>query len=133
MTPELTVLALAGLLQCATLVVFAALANLQLGTKKTLSPRDHGNLAEQADPKTARLYRAFNNHTENLILFAIGVLVISLADLSTGFSAILAWTYLGARVLYLPCYYFGLVPWRSLVWGVGWAATVLLLAHPLLL
>ncbi len=127
MTPELTALALAALLQCVTLVAFASLANAQLGVKRTLSSRDGDDLLTDVTPLVARLARAFDNHTENLVLFAIAVCVISLADKSTGFSGMIAWVYLGSRVLYVPCYAFGLVPWRSLIWGIGWAATVLLL------
>lgn len=40
MTPELTALALAGLLQAAQYALMAVPANLELGAAKTLSPRD---------------------------------------------------------------------------------------------
>lgn len=40
MTPELTALALAGLLQAAQLVVFAIPANRELGPDWTAGPRD---------------------------------------------------------------------------------------------
>jgi len=131
MTPELTVLALAALLQCAQFVLMAALVNLEVGPAKTMSPRDPdrmgGPLADQVSPRTGRLVRALNNHFESLILFAIAVTVLTFGDRSTGLSGVLAWVYLGARVLYVPAYYYGLVPWRSLIWGVGWGVTVLLL------
>ena len=136
MTPELTVLALAGLLQGLQFALMAIPANLELGPGKTLSPRDPDRLgkplAEQVSVKTSRLFRALNNHFEALILFTLAVAVISLADKGTGFSAICAWTYLGARVLYVPAYYFGLVPWRSLIWFVGFSATMLMLLSALI-
>ncbi len=37
-----------------------------------------------------------------------------------------------ARVLYVPAYAFGWVPWRSLIWAVGLVATLLLLVAALL-
>jgi len=40
MTPELTALALAGLLQVAQYVLMSIPANLELHPKKTLGPRD---------------------------------------------------------------------------------------------
>jgi len=40
MTPELTTLTLAGLLQCLQFGLVSVTANLELGPAKTLSPRD---------------------------------------------------------------------------------------------
>lgn len=123
MTPELTVLAYAALLQAAQFALVSVTANLELSPAKTMSPRDKGSLADQLSTKPARLLRAMNNHFEGLILFTIAVTLVTLADTGTGFTAICAWTYLGARILYVPAYYFGLTPWRSIVWFAGFLAT----------
>ena len=132
MTPELTALALAGLLQAVQYVLMAVPANLELGPAKTLSPRDPDRLGkplvEQVSPVTGRLFRALNNHFEGLILFTIAVVVVTLGNQSTPVTATCGWTYLAARVLYIPAYAFGLSPWRSVVWSVGWGATVLMIA-----
>jgi hypothetical protein len=48
------------------------------------------------------------------------------------FTAACAFTYLVARVLYVPAYYFGWAPWRSLIWFVGFAATTLILLAALI-
>ena len=131
MTPELTVLTLAALLQVVQYLLMAIPANLELGPGKTLSPRDPDRLKQplidQVSLGTGRLFRALNNHFEGLILFTIACVVVTLADQSTPFTAACAWTYLAARVLYIPAYYFGLVPWRSLIWAVGFGATTLML------
>lgn len=136
MTPELTVLTLAGLLQGVQFVLMSVPANLELGPAKTAGPRDPDRLGkpliEQVSPKTGRLFRALNNHFEALILFTIAVVVITLGDKGTGFSAACAWTYLGARILYIPAYYFGLTPWRSLIWFVGFLSTMLMLLSALI-
>ena len=136
MTPELKVLAYAGLLQCLQFALMALPTNLELGTKKTAGPRDPNRLGaplvDQVSPKTGRLIRAFNNHFEALILFSIAVVVISLGDKNTGFTAICAWVYLGARVLFIPAYYFGLSPWRSFIWFIGFFATMLMLLSTLI-
>ena len=128
MTPELTALALAVLLQTAQYGWMSIMANRELGVGKTSSPRDYsrlgGPIESQVSDKTGRLIRALNNHFEGLILFTAAVVIISLGDKNTGFSAICAWTYLGARILYVPAYYFGLRPWRSLIWFVGFFATL---------
>ena len=127
MTPELTALSLAGLLQVVQYVLMAVPANLELGPGKTSSPRDRdrlgGDLVDQLSTRTARLYRALNNHFEGLILFTLAVVVVTLSGQSTAFTAACAWTYLGARILYVPAYAFGWRPWRSLIWAVGFIAT----------
>ena len=131
MTPELTVLALAGLLQAGQFVLMAVPANLELGPAKTLGPRDGLDLKAQVSPRTGRLIRALDNHFEALILFIVAVVVVTLAGRSSGFTAAMAWTYLAARILYVPAYALGWVPWRSVIWSVGWAATVAMLVASL--
>ncbi len=136
MTTELTVLALAALLQVVQFMLMAIPVNLEVGTAKTLSPRDAdrlgGALVDQVSTRTARLVRALNNHFEALILFTIAVLVITLSGQSTPFTGICAWLYLGARILYVPAYAYGWVPGRSIIWGVSFGATVAMLLAALM-
>jgi len=136
MTPELTALTLAALLQVVQFLLMAVPVNLELGPAKTMSPRDPaqmgGAMIDQINPKTARLVRALSNHFEGLILFGIACIVITVSGQSTGLTAACAWIYLVARVAYVPAYYFGLVPWRSLIWAVGFGATTLMLLAALL-
>jgi uncharacterized MAPEG superfamily protein len=122
MTPELTTLALAALLQAVQFILFAVPANLELGTGYTSSARDRPP-SRQLSEKTARLQRALNNHFEGLILFTIAALVVTLSDQSTPFTATCAYAYLVARLLYIPAYAFGWRPWRSVIWAIGFFAT----------
>lgn len=136
MTTELTVLTLAALLQVVQFVLMSVPANLELGQGKTLGPRDPDRLGkpliEQVSARTGRLFRALNNHFEGLILFSIACLVITVSGQSTGLTGTCAWIYLIARVLYVPAYAFGWVPWRSLIWAVGFLATTIMLVAALL-
>lgn len=136
MTPELTALTLAALLQVLQVVLMAVPANMELGRGKTFSPRDPDRmekpLMEQVSPRTARLHRAMNNHFEGLILFTIACGVIAVSGQSTGFTAACAYVYLAARILYVPAYAFGWVPWRSIIWAVGFLATFLMLLAALI-
>ncbi len=136
MAPELTVLALAGLLQVVQYTLMSVTANLELGTAKTASPRDPQRLGkplmEQVSPRTGRIYRALDNHFEGLIMFTLAVVVVTLSDQTTLFTATCAWIYLGARIVYVPAYAFGWSPWRSLIWGIGFLATVAMLVAALL-
>ncbi|MGB4788527.1 MAG: MAPEG family protein [Lentibacter algarum] len=126
MTPELTALALAALLQAVQFVLYAIPANLELGPGYTMSARDRPPSREMS-ARTARLGRALDNHFEGLILFTIAVLVVTLGQAASPFTAACAWVYLGARVLYIPAYAYDLRPWRSLVWAVGFFATLLMI------
>lgn len=126
MTPELTILTLAALLQVVQFVLYAVPANREIGPGYTMSARDR----EPSRPlslRTARLGRAFDNHFEGLLLFAIATLVIHLSGQSNAFTAACGWIYLIARILYVPAYAFGLRPGRSIIWSIGFLATVALL------
>ena len=136
MTPELTALTYAALLQCVQFALMAIPANMELGTGKTASPRDLDRLGKPMidllSVKTARLARAMNNHFEGLILFGIAISVISLSDQTNAITAAAAYAYLGARVLYIPAYYYGWTPWRSYIWFVGFFSTMVILITALL-
>lgn len=131
MTPELTALTLAGLLQTLQYAAFAVPANMELGTGYTSSARDRPPSRQLSD-RTGRLQRALNNHFEGLILFTLAVVVVTLGQQSTSLTQTCAWLYLAARVLYIPAYAFGWRPWRSAIWGVGFGATVTMLVAALL-
>ncbi|WP_265500750.1 MAPEG family protein [Paracoccus beibuensis] len=129
MTTELTVLALAVILQGLQFVLFSVLANLQVGPKVAMGPRDN---APTLKGQAGRAQRALSNHFEGLVLFTAAVLVVTLGEQATGFTATCAWIYLIARVIYLPAYLLGWVPWRSVIWAIGFAATMLMILASLL-
>ena len=129
MTPELTVLAFAALLQIVQFSMYSIAANLQIGPEVAMGPRDR---PVQLTGLAGRLQRALNNHFEGLILFTIAVLVVTLGEQSTPLTRTCAWVYLAARVAYVPAYALGLVPWRSVVWIAGFAATVTMIVASLL-
>ena len=131
MTTELTVLTLAALLQGVQFVVYAVPANRELGPGYTMSARDRDPSRALSD-RTARLGRALDNHFEGLILFGIAVGVVQMSAQNTAFTAACAWVYLIARVLYVPAYAMGLRPHRSLIWVIGFAATMLMLLAALI-
>ncbi|NIZ12901.1 MAPEG family protein [Phaeobacter sp. HF9A] len=136
MPPELTALTLAALLQIFQIALMAVSANLELQPGQTLGPRDRdrlgGDLQDMVSKRTARLFRAMNNHFEGLILFSIACVAVTLADKSSPLTAACAYGYLAARVLYIPAYALGWTPWRSLIWAVGYLATTLMLIAALL-
>ncbi len=129
MTAELTALAAAVLVQIATLVIMALVANLHLGTRITAGPRD-GPLPP-IPKRLGRLMRAVTNGFEGLAMFAPAALIIAVSGQSTTLTVTAAWVYVAARILYLPAYAFAWVPWRSAIWAAGFAATLVLLVSAL--
>jgi len=130
MTPELTVLALAILLQALQFALYAVPANRDLGTGYTSSARDRPPSRDMA-PRTARLGRAMDNHFEGLILFTAAVTLVTLSGQASALTAGCAWAYLGARILYVPAYALGWRPWRSAIWVVGFLATLVMVISTL--
>lgn len=128
MTPELTPLVLAALLQFVQVQAYSRYMTRENGLEYNLSPRD-------TEPKlsvtAARLRRAANNHSEALLLFAIGVLVVGLSGKSSTVTEIAAWAYLVARILYVPAYAMAWMPWRSVFFLIGTVSTLTLLVAAL--
>ena len=131
MPPELTALALAGLLQMGQILLMAVPANRDLGPDWTAGPRDTPP-SRSLSPLAGRLQRAVANHFEGLALFTLAVLVVTLSGKGSTFTAACAWAYLGARILYVPAYALGLSPWRTIIWAAGFFATAAMLLAALL-
>lgn len=129
MTAELTALALAALLQALQFAAYSVTANMQVGPKYAMGPRD---TPRQLTGLAGRLQRAMNNHFEGLILFTIAVVVVTLSDQSNAVTQLAAWVYLLARAAYVPAYALGLTPWRSLIWMAGFFATIVMIVAALL-
>ena len=121
MTAELTVLALAAILQAIQIGLAAMALNSDVGANWNAGPRDN---QPEFSPMTGRLRRAVDNHFEGLILFTIAVVVVALSDAGSPLTVFCAWAYLLARILYVPAYALGWSPWRSLIWAVGFVATL---------
>ncbi len=124
MPVEIKVLGFAALLQFVQFVLMAVPVNIQLGPKYTGGNRDE---EKRAAGVAGRLKRAMDNHFEGLILFTIAVIVVVLGDASSSITETCAWTYLAARVLYIPAYASGIFLVRSLIWSVGFFATLVML------
>ncbi|MDO5659128.1 MAG: MAPEG family protein [Paracoccus sp. (in: a-proteobacteria)] len=125
MTTELSILALAAILQAVQIALAGASLNRDAGADWNAGPRDS---EPQLSPLTGRLRRAVDNHFEGLTFFTIAVVVVTLGGTASGFTAACAWVYLIARILYVPAYALGLSPWRSLIWAAGFLATMAMIA-----
>lgn len=126
---ELVVLGLAVILQAGQIGLAGWSMNRDGLSDWNASPRD-------SDPRfsarTGRLRRAVANHFEALAFFTIAVVLVQFTRTNSGFTAACAWVYLAARILYVPAYAFGWSPGRSVIFGVGFLATMLMILGALL-
>ncbi|NPD14086.1 MAPEG family protein [Xinfangfangia sp. D13-10-4-6] len=123
MSPELTALTCAILVQMLAIAAAGARMTREFGPRYNAGPRDH---TPEASPLLGRLRRAVNNGFEGLALFAPMVLIVVITGKTSNLTAVAAWIYVAARLLYIPAYALGLAPWRSVIWVVGFAATLTL-------
>ena len=129
MTPELTVLGLAAILQAGQIALAGWSMNRDVGADYNAGPRDS---QPELSVLTGRLRRAVSNHFEALILFTIAVVVVILSGAASTVTATCAWLYLGARILYVPAYAFGWTPWRSVIFAIGATATLVMIVTALI-
>jgi uncharacterized MAPEG superfamily protein len=125
MTTELTVLAWACLLAIVHLWLPIRAKTRQYGLKWNMSPRDGAQAP--ADAIAGRLERAQANYYESFPLIGAAILIVSVADLETRWTAIGAILWLVARALYLPLYAFGVPVLRSLVWTASIVGLIMVL------
>ena len=129
MTTELIALAWGCLLAIVHIWLPIRAKTAQYGIKWNMGPRDEA----QAPPSAmaGRLERAQANFFETFPLMIAAVAIVSLADAESRWTAIGALLWLGARVVYLPLYAFGVPVARSLAWTASIVGIALLLAPAL--
>ncbi len=125
MTAELYALAATVLIHLAA--VFWSQKSLEndIGKEGNLGTRE--NLDARLSEQTKRLRRALANHTENIGLFIIAVVLVQFTGSNGWLTGLCAWIYVIARALYLPAYAFAWVPWRSAIFAVGALATLVMI------
>ena len=130
MTSELFALIWSALLGLVHVLAAATARTRQYGLAWGLGTRD--KRPERAGLLAGRLARAQENFFETFPLFAVAIFVVYLGDLETQTSLFAAWTWVAARVAYLPLYAGGVAYVRSVAWATSLLALVTLLAQPLL-
>ena len=125
MTTELLILGWVLVLALVQILLAGAMRTAETGVAYNMGPRDAA--APPARPVTARLQRAQANLFETLPLFAAAVLIAHVAGREGELTLWGSYAYLGARVLYVPLYAFGVPVVRSVVWGVGLLGIVMIL------
>jgi len=130
MRAELLVLALGAVLLLAHVLLAGRYRTRQYGTKWNMGARD-----EELPPLNAiagRLARAQANFLETFPLAIVALMGVVVAGKASDLTAIAAWAWLAARIIYLPLYWAGVPRWRTLVWGVATLALLVVLGVLLL-
>ena len=124
---EIAVLAWSAVLVVVQIVIAAQLGNRQYGLRWAGSARDTD--APPPGVLLGRARRALANLLETYPAFAAAVLAVAVTQRFDMWSAVGAYLYLGARVVYLGLYLAGVPVLRSLVWNVALVGIVLVLAQ----
>jgi uncharacterized MAPEG superfamily protein len=123
MSSELNILALYGLYTALILLLQVTGAMSQLGMGYLLSSRDEHRTLTGI---TGRLDRALVNAVTAMALFAPAILILAVKEEFSATTLTAAQAFLIARILYVPAYALKLTGVRTLLWLVGFAATVAL-------
>ena len=126
MPQEILILALAAVLLVVHIQAAIRVKTKQYGIAWNMGARDEA--MPQPDPVVGRLERARDNFLETLPIAIIALFGVVVAGKTSEVTAIAAWTWLAARALYLPLYWAGVPKVRTLVWGVGTLAILIVLA-----
>jgi uncharacterized MAPEG superfamily protein len=126
MTTDLTMLVSCVILTLVSPYIYVTgLLNRPGGIAWGVGSRDQPLSGEAVWALRAR--RAHANLVENLVPFAALVLVAHATGRANGMTALGAELFFWARLLYLPAYIIGLVPWRTLIFGVATLGQFLIL------
>lgn len=112
MTTELSVLAWGCILAILHIFIAVRFKTRQYGSKWNMGARDEELPPPQ--PIVGRLARAQANFFETFPIAAAAILIVSLASLNDRWTAIGAMLWLGARLVYLPLYAFGVPVVRTI-------------------
>ncbi|WP_445682358.1 MAPEG family protein [Radicibacter daui] len=126
MTVELTVLSLLALGCLVLPLVYSPLYSKQVGNAGLMSNRDDIPAPTGA---AGRGLRAHRNLIENLVPFAVAVLVAHTLGISNGVTTAGAWLFLAARLVHAITYIAGIKVVRTLSWFAGVIGTLLILSQ----
>jgi uncharacterized MAPEG superfamily protein len=114
MPTELTILAWGAVLLFVHIFAAVQAKTRQYGTAWNMGARDEA--VPPPSPVVGRLERARDNFIETLPIAIVALLGVVVAGKTSEMTALGGWLWLGARVIYLPLYGFGVPKVRTLVW-----------------
>lgn len=129
MAVELKILALGAILLFIHIFTATRFKTAQYGRNWNVGARDEK--LPPPNPMTGRLMRAQANFEETFPIAIVALLGVVIAQRTNEWTAIGGWTWLAARVVYLPIYAAGIPVVRTLVYVVSMVGLAMVL-KPLL-
>ena len=117
MPVELRILALGALLLFVHLFTATRFKTAQYGRKWNVGARDEA--LPEANVMTGRTARAQANFLETFPIAIVALLGVVIANRTSASTALGGWIWLGARLVYLPLYAFGVPVVRTLAFAVS--------------
>ncbi|MFB0872163.1 MULTISPECIES: MAPEG family protein [unclassified Sphingobium] len=114
MPVELTILAWSMILLLVHIFAAAHVKTKQYGPKWNMGARDES--LPPLNPLAGRLVRAQANYMETLPIAIVALIGVVLAGRSSEWTAMGGWIWLGARIVYLPLYGFGVPVVRTIIY-----------------
>jgi uncharacterized MAPEG superfamily protein len=126
MTFELTSLALLAVLCLIMPLLYSAPYSTQVGNAGLIGNRDN---IPAPTGVAGRGLRAHHNLIENLVPYAIAVLVAHTLGISNSVTVAGAWVFLIARLVHAAVYFAGIKIVRTLSWMAGVVGTAMILSQ----
>ena len=117
MPTEIRILAFGALLLLVHIFAAVHLKTRQYGAKWNMGARDEA--VPPLGPVAGRLARAQANFLETFPIAIVALLGVVIANRTSASTALGGWIWLGARVVYLPLYAFGVPVVRTLAFAVS--------------
>src|SRR5689334_1739829 len=117
MAVELKVLALGAVLLLIYIFTATRFKTAQYGRTWNVGARDE--TLPPPNPVTGRTMRAQANFAETFPIAIVALIGVVLANRTSGMTALGGWIWLGARVVYLPLYAFGVPVVRTIVFVIS--------------
>lgn len=117
MPTEIKILAWAAVLLIVHIFAAVHLKTRQYGAKWNMGARDEAQ--PPLNPLAGRLQRAQANFLETLPIAIIALLGVVVANRTSASTALGGWIWLGARIVYLPVYGFGIPGIRTVVFVIS--------------
>jgi uncharacterized MAPEG superfamily protein len=125
MTSDLWALVTAILLAVAQITISSVLTLRQLGGQWVAGPRD---TPREATGVSGRFVRAHRNLLEIFPQFVAALFVVHAAHMADSLTQVGAWTFVVARILYVPAYAFAPPGFRPVCWSAAQAGIFIILA-----